>query len=162
MNFIAKTFSISILFIFLQGCEYFKTTTITKKQIKELSKWNDKDQAPSFVDCEGLEGDDNMDCFKNIITESLSDVLAEYSFNSVNLLNEEIIVTMEIDIDGNFSLLNIEDDADVLSQIDSLSEILETAVTSIPQALPAVKTNVGSKVKTQLKLPVRIIASPQE
>ena len=162
MNFIVKTFSISILFILLQGCEYFNTTTITKKQIKELSKWNDKDQAPSFVDCEGLEGDENMDCFKNIITESLSDVLAEYSFNSVNLLNEEIIVTLEIDIDGNFSLLNIEDDADVLSQIDSLSEILETAVTSLPQALPAVKTNVGSKVKTQLKLPVRIIASPQE
>ena len=39
---------------------------------------------------------------------------------------------------------------------------LKKAVSSLPQALPAVKTNVGVKVKTQLTLPVRIIASPQE
>ena len=61
-----------------------------------------------------------------------------------------------------FSLGEFEDDADVLFQIESLSDILDEAVSALPQALPAVKTNVGVKVKTQLTLPVRIIASPQE
>lgn len=162
MNFSAKIFSISILFVLLQGCDYFNTTTITKKQIKEQSEWNDKDQAPSFEDCADLKGDENMDCFKGIINENLTNVLSQYSFISTNVLNEEIVLTLEVDTDGSFSLNDIDDEADVLDQIESLSDVLETAVSSLPQALPAVKTNVGAKVKTQLKLPIRIVASPQE
>jgi len=162
MNSLVKIASISLMFILFQGCEYFNTTTISPKQVKEQSLWSENDQAPSFSECDGLEGDANAECFKNMITERLTSILAEYNFTSDTILNEEVILTLELDTEGYFSLGEFEDDADVLFQIESLSDILDEAVSALPQALPAVKTNVGVKVKTQLTLPVRIIASPQE
>ena len=162
MNSLAKTSSILLIFTLFQGCEYFNTTTILPKQVKEQSLWGENDQAPSFVECDGLGGDENIDCFKNMINENLISILAENNFTSTSILNEEVILTLELDTEGYFSLGEVEDDADVLTQIESLSDILQEAVSSLPQALPAVKTNVGVKVKTQLTLPVRIIASPQE
>ncbi|MDB4152880.1 hypothetical protein OAD88_00810 [Flavobacteriaceae bacterium] len=162
MNSLVKIASISLMFILFQGCEYFNTSTISPKQVKEQSLWSENDQAPSFSECDGLEGDANAECFKNMITERLTSILAEYNFTSDTILNEEVILTLELDTEGYFSLGEFEDDADVLFQIESLSDILDEAVSALPQALPAVKTNVGVKVKTQLTLPVRIIASPQE
>ena len=162
MNSLVKIASISLMFILFQGCEYFNTSTISPKQVKEQSLWSENDQAPSFSECDGLEGDANAECFNNMITERLTSILAEYNFTSDTILNEEVILTLELDTEGYFSLGEFEDDADVLFQIESLSDILDEAVSALPQALPAVKTNVGVKVKTQLTLPVRIIASPQE
>jgi hypothetical protein len=162
MNSLVKIASISLMFILFQGCEYFNTTTISPKQVKEQSLWSENDQPPSFSECDGLEGDANAECFKNMITERLTSILAEYNFTSNTILNEEVILTLELDTEGYFSLGELEDDADVLFHIESLSDILDEAVSALPQALPAVKTNVGMKVKTQLTLPVRIIASPQE
>lgn len=162
MNSLVKIASISLMFILFQGCEYFNTSTISPKQVKEQSLWSENDQAPSFSECDGLEGDANAECFKNMITERLTSILAEYNFTSDTILNEEVILTLELDTEGYFSLGELEDDTDVLFQIESLSDILDEAVSALPQALPAVKTNVGVKVKTQLTLPVRIIASPQE
>ena len=162
MNSLVKIASISLMFILFQGCEYFNTTTISPKQVKEQSLWSENDQAPSFSECDGLEGDANAECFKSMISERLTSILAEYNFTSNTILNEEVFLTLELDTEGYFSLGEVKDDADVLFQIESLSDILDEAVSALPQALPAVKTNVGVKVKTQLTLPVRIIASPQE
>ena len=162
MNSLVKIASVSLMFILFQGCEYFNTTTISPKQVKEQSLWSENDQAPSFSECDGLEGDANAECFKNMISERIMSNLDAYNFTSASTLDEEVILTLELDTEGYFSLGEVEDDAGVLSQIESLSDILEEAVSTLPQALPAVKTNVGVKVKTQLTLPIRIIASPQE
>ena len=162
MNSLVKISSILIMLILLQGCEYFNTTTISPKQVKEQSLWSENDQAPSFMECDGLTGDENVECFKSMINDNLLTLMAENNFTSTSMLDEEVVLTIELDAEGYFSLGEIEDDADVLSQIEFLSDILQEAVSSLPQALPGVKTNVGMKVKTQLTLPVRIIASPQE
>jgi len=162
MNFITRITSICILFFVVQGCEYFNTTTITSKQIKDQSLWNDKDQAPSFEDCNDLEGEDNLTCFKETISDNISYALSQYDFITSEPLDREVVFVIEIDLEGYFSLVNVEDEYDVISKIDSLYTEFETIVASLPQALPAIKTNVGIKVKTKLKLPIRIIASPQE
>ena len=162
MNFITRITSICILFFVVQGCEYFNTTTITSKQIKDQSLWNDKDQAPSFDDCNYLEGEDNLTCFKETISDNISYALSQYDFITSEPLDREVVFVIEIDLEGYFSLVNVEDEYDVISKIDSLYTEFESIVASLPQALPAIKTNVGIKVKTKLKLPIRIIASPQE
>mgnify|MGYP001219769113 FL=1 len=162
MNFITRITSIGILFFVAQGCEYFNTTTITSKQIKDQSLWNDKDQAPSFDDCNYLEGEDNLTCFKETISDNISYALSQYDFITSEPLDQEVVFVIGIDLEGYFSLVNVEDEYDVISKIDSLYTEFETIVASLPQALPAIKTNVGIKVKTKLKLPIRIIASPQE
>lgn len=162
MNFITRITSICILFFVVQGCEYFNTTTITSKQIKDQSLWNDKDQAPSFEDCNDLEGEDNLTCFKETISDNISYALSQYDFITSEPLDREVVFVIEIDLEGYFSLVNVEDEYDVISKIDSLYTEFESIIASLPQALPAIKTNVGIKVKTKLKLPIRIIASPQE
>ena len=162
MNFITRITSIGILFFVAQGCEYFNTTTITSKQIKDQSLWNDKDQAPSFDDCNYLEGEDNLTCFKETISDNISYALSQYDFITSEPLDQEVVFVIGIDLEGYFSLVNVEDEYDVISKIDSLYTEFESIVANLPQALPAKKTNVGIKVKTQLKLPIRIIASPQE
>ena len=162
MNFITRITSICILFFVVQGCEYFNTTTITSKQIKDQSLWKDKDQAPSFDDCNDLEGEDNLTCFKETISDNISYALSQYDFITSEPLDQEVVFVIEIDLEGYFSLVNVEDEYDVISKIDSLYTEFESIVASLPQALPAIKTNVGIKVKTKLKLPIRIIASPQE
>ena len=162
MNFITRITSICILFFVAQGCEYFNTTTITSKQIKDQSLWKDKDQAPSFDDCNDLEGEDNLTCFKETISDNISYALSQYDFITSEPLDREVVFVIEIDLEGYFSLVNVEDEYDVISKIDSLYTEFESIVASLPQALPAIKTNVGIKVKTKLKLPIRIIASPQE
>ena len=162
MNFITRITSICILFFVVQGCEYFNTTTITSKQIKDQSLWNDKDQAPSFEYCNDLEGEDNLTCFKETISDNISYALSQYDFITSEPLDQEVVFVIGIDLEGYFSLVNVEDEYDVISKIDSLYTEFETIVASLPQALPAIKTNVGIKVKTKLKLPIRIIASPQE
>ncbi len=97
MNSLVKIASISLMFILFQGCEYFNTSTISPKQVKEQSLWSENDQAPSFSECDGLEGDANAECFKNMITERLTSILAEYNFTSDTILNEEVILTLELD-----------------------------------------------------------------
>lgn len=161
MNFLIRISFLAVLFLFLQSCEYFNTTTISPKQIKERSSWNDKDQPPSFPECDGLESQEQMDCFKNIVSQTISDILYQFNFTATSQLDEEVILKLEVDTEGYFSLLEVEDETDVLSQIETLYSSIDEAVSALPQALPAVKTNVGIKVKTSFKLPVRIIASPQ-
>lgn len=162
MHIIIRTILVSFLFLVVQGCEYFNTTTITPAQVKEQSNWSEKDAAPSFEDCDGLEGEENLDCFKNLVGENISFALNQYSFNSIEIIDEEIIISIEIDAEGNFSLTDIQDKNDVISKVESLYSDLEDIILNLPTALPAVKTNVGVKVKTQLKLPIRIISSPGE
>ena len=162
MNFITRITSICIMFFVLQGCEYFNTTTITLKQIKEQSLWNDKDQSPSYEECDGLLGDENLDCFKEIIIKNITYALDQYNFVTPETLDQVVVFVIEIDLEGYFSLAEVEDEYDVISEIGNLYSELEGIVSGLPQALPAIKTNVGIKVKSQLKLPIRIIASPQE
>ena len=94
MNSLVKITSILLIFILFQGCEYFNTATISSKQVKEQSLWSENDQAPSFSECDGLEGDENVKCFKNMINENLMSILAENNFTSSLILDEEVILTL--------------------------------------------------------------------
>ena len=53
-------------------------------------------------------------------------------------------------------LQNIKNIIEFLPDIENL---LSDAVISLPQALPATKTNVGTLVETKFTLPIQIIAS---
>ena len=67
---------------------------------------------------------------------------------------------MIIDEQGNITLDNVENGSVVYDAIPSLSEMINSTVSSLPKALPATKTNVGIYVKSKIKLPIRITASP--
>jgi hypothetical protein len=55
-------------------------------------------------------------------------------------------------------LQDIERSKVIADAIPNMDESLEIAVSQIPQAQPAIKTNVGVFVATTLKLPIMISA----
>ena len=149
-----------LFYILIAGCENFTTKTYTPQQIKKASQWSDNDQMPTFETCSSLEIKEQFDCFKDEIANSVYNSLSYEDLISNQEIDEEIILNMVIDEEGNISLDNVENGSLVYEAIPSLSEIINTTISSLPKALPATKTNVGIYVKSKIKLPIRITASP--
>ena len=149
-----------LFYILIAGCENFSTKTYTPQQIKKASQWSDNDQMPTFETCSSLEIKEQFDCFKDEIANSVYNSLSYENLISNQEIDEEIILNMVIDEEGNISLDNVENGSLVYEAVPSLSEIINTTISSLPKALPATKTNVGIYVKSKIKLPIRITASP--
>ena len=160
MNKLKLLIKFFLFYILIAGCENFSTKTYTPQQIKKASQWSDKDQMPTFETCSSLEIKEQFDCFKDEIANSVYNSLSYENLISNQEIDEEIILNMVIDEQGNIPLDNVENGSLVYEAIPSLSEIINTTISSLPKALPATKTNVGIYVKSKIKLPIRITASP--
>ena len=161
MKSIFAPFSLFFIASLFVGCEYFSTTTHTPKQIKQASEWSEKDQSPGFESCQDDPEEDRFLCFKNTISNAVTDALYTELLISNQVLDREITLIIGVDKEGTISLLELEDAATVLDALPALSTVLEDAINSLPSAIPATKSNVGVTVDTQLKLPLRITASVQ-
>ena len=145
-------------FLFL-GCHLFESTKVPSKEIKSASSWSDKDQGPNFSECDDFENDQEKKvCFESIISNSILDYLDQNLLESSESISEEINIVLKIDKEGYFSLEEFNGSNKINKVIPTLKEQLETAVSYIPQAQPAVKTNVGTFVSTRLSLPIMITA----
>ena len=160
MNKLKLLINFFLFYILIAGCENFSTKTYTPQQIKKASQWSDNDQMPTFETCSSLEIKEQFDCFKDEIANSVYNSLSYENLISNQEIDEEIVLNMVIDEEGNISLDNVENVSLVYEAIPSLSEIINTTISSLPKALPATKTNVGIYVKSKIKLPIRITASP--
>ena len=48
------------------GCQLFESNKVTQQEIKSASTWSEKDQEPSFTDCDGFDqAIDKKNCFDN-------------------------------------------------------------------------------------------------
>lgn len=147
-----------ISFLFL-GCHLFESTKVPSKEIKSASSWSDKDQGPNFIECSDFENDqEKKDCFESIISNTILDYLDQNPLESSESISEEINIVFKIDKEGYFSLEEFNGSNKINEAIPTLKEQLEIAVSLIPQAQPAVKTNVGTFVSTRLSLPIMINA----
>lgn len=153
--------AISLCALLTVSCEYFETNTHTPQQIKQASAWSDKDQVPTFEACQDLQSDEQFNCFKETLRSSLEEGLYAEPLVSNQEIDKEIILTLLIDIDGSIRLTDTEGASNVFDAVNDLENILTNTVAQLPLALPATKTNVGVKVKTSIKVPIRIIATPQ-
>ena len=160
MNKLNLLLNFYLLSFLISSCENFSTKTYTSQQIKKASQWSDKDQMPSFEICSSLEISEQFDCFKDEIANSIYNSLSYEDLISNQEIDEEIILNMIIDEEGKIALDNVENASIVYDAIPSLSEIINSTISSLPKALPATKTNVGIYVKSKIKLPIRITASP--
>tara|TARA_B100000287_G_scaffold408759_1_gene435423 strand:- start:570 stop:1046 length:477 start_codon:yes stop_codon:yes gene_type:complete len=147
-----------VSFLFL-GCHLFESTKVPSKEIKSASSWSEKDQGPNFSECDDFENDqEKKDCFESIISNSILDYLDQNPLESNESISEEINIVLKIDKEGYFSLEEFNGSNKIDEAIPTLKEQLEIAVSLIPQAQPAVKTNVGTFVSTRLSLPIMITA----
>ena len=139
------------------GCHLFESNKVSIKEINEASAWSKNDQRPIFSDCEGFEKSiDIQNCFESMISNTIMDYIAENPWESKEEIDEEIILNLHIDKEGYFSLKELEHSNKISNAIPNMKESLKMAVSLIPQAQPAIKTNVGTFVSTTLKLPIMI------
>ena len=156
-NLLIYSFLFSILII---SCENFSTKAYTPQQIKNASQWSDKDQMPTFENCSSLETKEQFDCFKDEIANSIYNSLSYEDLISNQDIDEEIILNLIIDEEGNIVLDKVENNSIVYEAVPGLDELINSTILALPKALPATKTNVGIYVKSKIKLPIRITASP--
>jgi len=161
-----KKIIILVLFPFfviqLSSCDLFESTTVSSKEIKKASSWSKKDQPPSYPECESLEKEEQLECFQNIVSDRLMTTILEASFVASTPFEESIDLTIKVDKNGAFSLVEAEIPNSVLDALPYLESTLNDAVLNLPDALPATKTNVGVYVDTQFTLPILIRAQPIE
>ena len=151
----------TVLFLFT-SCDSFSTATHTPQQIKKASSWSETDEPPTFESCQSLAQDEQFDCFKSTLTALIDNALYEVELVANQEIDKEIVLVIAVTQEGEVELNAIENADFVFDAIPSLSTVLEDVIASAPKAVPAVKTNVGVKVATEVKLPIRITASVSE
>ena len=127
-----------------------KYVSVPDSEIESASSWSINDQPPSFPECENLKNNQHLDCFKNIIEIEINNFLNNKVFP---LDSNEYILTLKIDTIGKFSL----DKLNPSNKLDNTSiNLIKSAVENIPNAFPAIKTNVGEFVEVSFNLPFKL------
>ncbi len=151
------TFFACLLITLICGCQFFDIKRVSSKDIELASSWNDADQAPNFSECESIEDSEHQKtCFETIISDAILNYIKQNPLESSVPLQQEVHLTLRIDNKGAFSLERVNFSDDLKEAIPNLEETLQTAVSYIPKAFPAVKTNVGVFVATEFTLPIMI------
>ena len=137
------------LIITMLSCDS-KYVSVPDSEIESASSWSINDQPPSFPDCENLKNNQHLDCFRNIIEIEINNFLNNKVFP---LDSNEYILTLKIDTTGKFSL----DKLNPSNKLDNTSiNLIKSAIENIPNALPAIKTNVGEFVEVSFNLPFKL------
>ena len=161
MHFNTKPFLfllISVSFLSLTSCHLFESTIVPKSEIVAASKWSDKDQYPKFGSFEGLEPEEEKECFESVITSVILDYISEQGWIASANIDTEVNLNLLVDQDGMISMSSLDAPDYVIEAIPNLEATLYEAINLIPQAEAGVKTNVGVLVTTSFTLPLRIFA----
>ena len=150
----------SLLYLSVSGCFFFEETKVSLAEIKKSSSWNSSDQPPSYEQCEGMDVDAQKVCFESQLNTIFTSYFENNPLLSNQPLEEEIVLTLKIDKEGVFYLEESNLSSFLLENVEGLENEIFNAVTMIPPALPAIKTNVGERVATKFQLPIMIQASP--
>jgi hypothetical protein len=143
-------FSIILFFIVFTSSCNTNNIKVPESDIISASNWSENDQFPTFSECENLIINEQINCFTNTIEYDMNNYLIDKIFP---IDNTEYILTIIIDSEGNFNLLQVTPNENL---DEDLISILKQAVENIRQALPAIKTNVGEFVEVKFDLPFKL------
>tara|TARA_B100001173_G_C15712611_1_gene430911 strand:+ start:104 stop:601 length:498 start_codon:yes stop_codon:yes gene_type:complete len=151
------SFVCAISFLLI-GCHFFESTKVSSQEIETASKWSSNDIGPSFDACDNLEGEELSNCFKDIISSTLIEYFTSSILESNSSIEEELTLVIKIDQEGNISFGDLDFSNNLIDAIPDIENIFSEAIYQLPQAKPAIKSNVGAFVATQFQLPVVISA----
>jgi len=159
-HFIKITTAFSTIYFLFTGCFLFETTTVSQAEIKKSSTWNEEDQPPTFEVCKDLEDSAQWECFQSEVSQRIQTYFEENPLIAEQAVEEEIMLTLLVNKEGQMILDEISSSNSLKSNIVQLEDILYEAIRTLPEALPAIKTNVGEAVASQFQLPIMIQAVP--
>lgn len=151
---------VSLVIVF-SSCDAFNTK-VPSSEIKKATQWSSKDQFPSFPECEGMIGDELIACFSAVVSENVEAYLSAQELQANTPIETTIEVKLLVDKTGMITLDSFDDPDGIASLVTDFEAYLNEAIAGLPQAEAAVKTNVGTSVNVALKLPITIVAQPEE
>ena len=154
-------FMLSVFFLNLTGCNLFESNQVSNREITDASSWSEKDQYPRFSSCEGLESEEERNCFESVISMSIYNYIADQGWVVSQNIDAEVVLNLVVDQEGFISIKSLDASENVLEMIPNLETTLHEAVSMIPQAQAGVKTNVGILVATSFTLTIRIFAQEE-
>jgi len=158
-----KGISIVLLSFYFFGCNFIDTKKVSYEEIQLASTWSENDQPPSFEQCDVLlDLYDQKKCFEENLLNMIYSSLVTLKVQSSEPFDSEIIVVIKIDENGLFSIDKLDDSDGLFNKVTDLEKQIIKIVKSLPKALPAIKTNVGSYVNVKFTLPIKIKASVLE
>ena len=154
-----KYLTLFFLLICLSSCNYFDKKKISKEEILQEDlktfNWNEVDEYPSFANCNSSETKElRKECFQTTLTNHITMQLALKKIVVTEDLNDTIDMTFLISEKGELSILKIEHNDKVKSQIPKINTFLTESTRNLPQISPAIKR--GQQVKTEFKIPIII------
>tara|TARA_B100000989_G_C19525176_1_gene466435 strand:+ start:1264 stop:1761 length:498 start_codon:yes stop_codon:yes gene_type:complete len=155
---LSSLFFVFFIFCLITGCHLFESTKVSSQEIETASKWSSKDIGPTFDACDSVEREDLSNCFKEIISSTLLEYFSSSISSADKSIEEEIVLVIKIDKEGDFSFGEIDFSNDLIDAIPDIESIFSDAIYQLPEAKPAIKSNVGAFVSTEFKLPIKITA----
>lgn len=152
---------LSILLFQFTDCHLFESTEVPRQEIERASLWSKQDIGPSFEQCDGLDSQAMGNCFETTITSTIQDYLNTFLPEALYRLDEKINIVFKIDTEGIITISEAEISSALAEAVPEFETILYQAVDQLPQAKPAIKSNVGTLVEIEFNLPIRIRAQEE-
>jgi hypothetical protein len=143
----------------MTSCDYFDKKKVNANDLltEELKtiNWNDVDEYPTFESCnQSVTKEAKKACFETTLTTHISNKVVSYRIIVEEALNDTLYLEFKISKQGELSILNIDNSANVKSQIPEIETYIKRSLDSLPKILPAIKR--GQHVTTEFKLPLII------
>ena len=137
------------------SCEFFSFSSKSNKQVFDtIVDFTKVDVSPSFNNCKNLLNEAKTNCFRKEIHKRIANKLQRYNFITHVAVDEEILISVIVNTEGNFQLKNIETSSMVKEQLPDLEKTIQTIIEELPKVSPAIKRDVI--VTTQYQLPIKI------
>lgn len=140
----------------LASCELFmskedKTQKMVNEELLAID-WNDVDKYPLFEDCDEMATKQvQRDCFQSEILSHFSQALDSLEFQVDNDLNDTMYVDFLVDEHGFISVLNLEENSNILKEIEDFNTQITGRLKDLTVA-PALKR--GNPVSLRFRLPI--------
>ena len=152
-----KQYSLFLVFIFFNSCQYFDKQVPSEKELlqKELKaiNWKEVDEYPSVVDCDKIEDKkQRQQCFFEVLTQLIQQKLCN---DTLAMLYPELdTIEVKVTVFPNATMQfepQFPKDSVAYDKI-KIDSILKARLVDFPKINPAIKR--GVPVKTQFILPV--------
>ncbi|MEK6152201.1 hypothetical protein WIW50_03035 [Flavobacteriaceae bacterium 3-367] len=145
------------LLCFLTACDWFaskeaKTQKMVEEEMQNIN-WNEVDQYPLFSDCDELASKgDQKNCFEATLLMHFSMTLQEFDFVLDTNVNDTVYVDFMMDQDGLISVLDIEKDDAIETEMPEFDGVITQSLKSLPRVAPALKR--GIPVSAKFRIPI--------
>ncbi len=158
MNACAMKYFLSYcLLVLFASCELFvskekKTQELVNKEMLEID-WNDIDSYPLFENCdETLTKMVQRECFEQEVLTHCAKNLKDVEFTLLSGADSIIQVDFLVDQEGRISILEIQKDPAIDTQMPNFDQLIEQSLQKMPSLAPALKR--GIPVKAKFRIPI--------